>query len=86
LECMAWQSSSKPDRKDEEDKNYIYLVLLGFVGLLMEAVGFWLLFSWLTTSLGNFSEPSLILGSILSIVGFVVLTRWLSSVIRTLLG
>ncbi|MCJ7478642.1 MAG: DUF981 domain-containing protein [Candidatus Nanohaloarchaeota archaeon QJJ-7] len=82
---MAWQSSSKPDRKDEEDKNYLYLVLFGFFGLLMEAVGFWLLFSWFTTASGNFSDPSLILGAILSIVGFVVLTRWLSSVIKTLL-
>lgn len=82
---MAWQSSPKPDRKRKESKSVLYIALIGFIGLLMEVIGVWLIFSWFSKGDGNLGDPSIILGIVLAILGFVVLTRWLATVIKELL-
>ncbi|MDY6761446.1 MAG: hypothetical protein SVY41_00185 [Candidatus Nanohaloarchaea archaeon] len=79
-----WSSSSKPDRADHDEPSVGYIAFLGFVGLLLEVIGVWLVFSWVSTTPQALGDPKLLVGGVLAVVGFLVLTRWLASVVKAL--
>ncbi|MDY6769892.1 MAG: hypothetical protein SVU88_02865 [Candidatus Nanohaloarchaea archaeon] len=62
----------------------LYIAVLGFAGLLLEAVGVWLVFGWASAGAGRLDDPRLFLGAVLAIAGFVALTRWLAAVVKAL--
>lgn len=82
---MAWQSSPKPHSEEDGEKNYLYIAVLGSIGLLLEAVGFWLLFTWFSATERAVDDPQLLVGGILALTGFIVLTRWLAALVKTLI-
>jgi len=79
-----WTSSSKPDRADNDGSSVAYIAFIGFVGLLLEVIGVWLVFSWVSSAPQQLGDPKLLVGGVLTVLGFVVLTRWLATVVKAL--
>ncbi|MDY6769040.1 MAG: hypothetical protein SVW02_02945 [Candidatus Nanohaloarchaea archaeon] len=69
---------------DENGSNALSIAFLGFLGLLLEAVGIWMVFSWMSTMPQRLDDPRLLVGGVLALAGFVVLTRWLAAMIKEL--
>lgn len=69
------------------DRNHKLLTLgaIGVVGLLAEAIGVWLVFAWFKTVPRSLADPRLFVGGVLALLGFVILIRGLSFIIKQII-
>lgn len=79
---MSRDEEYKPHRKRNK---FILLGLIGFVGLIAEAVGFGFLFGWWQEVPRSFTDPRLFIGAVLTFVGFIIIIRGVSWVIKQII-
>lgn len=71
-----------PKKKHEK---WLLLAVIGFVGLLSETIGVGMVFAWWSEVPRSFTDPRLFIGGVLTIVGFVIIVRGISWVVKQLI-
>lgn len=77
------QDDRYPSRKKHQ--HIVVLAVIGFVGLLAETVGVGLLFAWWHEVPRSFSDPRLFLGGVLAVIGFVIIVRGISWIVKQII-
>lgn len=79
---MGRDDEYKPQRKRNK---VILLVVIGFIGLLSEVVGTGFLFAWWHDVPRSFTDPRLFIGGVLSFIGFIIIIRGMSWIIKQII-
>jgi uncharacterized BrkB/YihY/UPF0761 family membrane protein len=79
---MGRDEEYKPKRKRNK---VILLIVIGFIGLLAEAVGVGFLFAWWHEVPRSFTDPRLFIGGVLTFIGFIIIIRGVSWVLKQII-
>ncbi len=79
---MARGEEYNPKRKRNK---ILLLIVIGFSGLVAEAVGVGFLFAWWQEVPRSFTDPRLFIGSVLTFIGFIIIIRGVSWVIKQII-
>lgn len=75
----------EPYRPERKRHRIILLAVIGFLGLLSEAVGVGFLFAWWQEVPRSLTDPRLFVGGALTFIGFIILVRGLSWILKKII-